>query len=84
VEFNGEVDLHCFAAADIPTVLDALLAEAILRSIARVRVITGKGRSVKKAAAINYLQHDPRVSSLREEGANWGRLIAAIKLPSAF
>jgi len=83
MEFNGEADLHCFATADIPVVLDALITEALANNITHVRIITGKGRSVKKAAAIHWLQNDPRVSSLREEGANWGRLIAGITPPAA-
>lgn len=77
-EFEGELDLHCFSAKDIPFLVDVLLKEAVEDGLKSVRIIHGKGLFHKKKIVYDLLSKDPRVVSFSDDGANFGRTVIII------
>jgi len=78
-EFEGELDLHCFAAKDIPFLVDVLLDESARDGLKSVVIIHGKGLFFKKKIVHDILLKDPRVLSFSDDGANFGRTVAFLK-----
>lgn len=67
-----ELDLHGFAPQDVEKVVKNYLEEASQKGYTRVRLIPGKGKSVKKQQVEKVLSHHPLVVSFRESHPLWG------------
>jgi len=79
-EFEGELDLHCFTAKDIPFLIDVLIEESIRDGLKSIVIIHGKGAFFKKKIVHDILSKDTRVISFSDDGANYGRTIAFISM----
>ncbi|URA09546.1 HAD-IA family hydrolase [Thermospira aquatica] len=70
---NGpELDLHGFASQDVSRVVKTYLDEAYRKGYTMVRVIPGKGKSVRKQQVAKILQEHPLVKDFRESHPMWG------------
>jgi DNA-nicking Smr family endonuclease len=52
---TGELDLHAFAPADVPSVVSEYLDECARRGIAEVRIVHGRGKGVQRAVVRRLL-----------------------------
>jgi DNA-nicking Smr family endonuclease len=52
---TGELDLHAFAPADIPSVVEEYLAACRERGILDVRLVHGRGKGVQRAVVRRLL-----------------------------
>ncbi len=67
-----ELDLHGFAPEDVSRVVRSYLDEAYQKGYTQVRVIPGKGKSVRKQQVAKILKEHPRVKDFRESHPLWG------------
>ncbi|HPA64066.1 MAG TPA: Smr/MutS family protein [Spirochaetota bacterium] len=77
-EFDGELDLHCFASKDIPFLLEVLIEESLRDGLKSIVIIHGKGLFHKKKIVHDILSKDPRIISFSDDGSNYGRTVAFI------
>ena len=75
IEFGDELDLHHFAPKDTAILVEYFLRDAHARGLSRVRIIHGKGRSVKKREVYALLDRSALVSSYGDDGHNWGSTV---------
>jgi DNA mismatch repair protein MutS2 len=75
ITFNDELDLHHFAPADTKYLVEFFINDAFLRGIQKVKIIHGKGRSVKKREIYSILSSHPHVLSFHNDDYNWGATI---------
>jgi len=69
---SPELDLHGFASHEVDSVVKGYLAEAVRKGYREVRIITGKGRSVKKQQVERILREHPLVAGFRESHPLFG------------
>ena len=69
---TGELDLHAFAPAEIPSVVAEYLAVCNERGISSVRLVHGKGRGVQRAVVRRLLSELPQVERFEEARPEWG------------
>jgi len=79
VPITGELDLHAFQPADIPSVVDEYLHAAREAGLAEVRLIHGRGRGVQRGIVQALLDRHPLVVEFWDDhdahlGATWCRL----------
>jgi dsDNA-specific endonuclease/ATPase MutS2 len=79
IPITGELDLHAFRAADIPSVVDAYLQAAREAGLTEVRLIHGRGRGVQRGIVQALLERHPLVVEFWDDhdahlGATWCRL----------
>jgi len=75
IEFGDELDLHHFAPRDTAILVEYFLRDAHARGLTRVRIIHGKGKSVKKREVYALLDRYALVSSYGDDGHNWGSTV---------
>ena len=76
------IDLHPFAPADIPSVVDDYLQAAHARGIREVRLIHGRGIGVQRERVRKVLARSPLVQSFHDappERGGWGATIAYLR-----
>jgi DNA-nicking Smr family endonuclease len=83
VPITNEIDLHAFAPADIPSVVDEYLRAAHEAGLSSVRLIHGRGRGVQRGIVQALLERHPLVVEFWDDtdahlGATWCRLAAPI------
>jgi len=61
VPIEDAIDLHAFAPADIPSVVDEYLREAHAAGFREVRLIHGRGRGVQRGIVQAALEKHPLV-----------------------
>jgi DNA-nicking Smr family endonuclease len=66
VPIEDALDLHPFAPAEIPSVVDAYLEAAQAAGFAEVRLIHGRGRGVQRARVRRVLARHPLVLEARD------------------
>jgi DNA-nicking Smr family endonuclease len=76
---NGELDLHHFHPKDTIPLLEELVREAYTEGRASVRIIHGKGKSVRKHQVWRFLQDHPLVTHYEDDRFNWGATIAYLR-----
>ncbi len=84
IPITGELDLHTFRPADIPSLLDDYFAECRRRGIAVVRVIHGKGRGTLRATVHAHLKKSPAVAGFHlgnETSGGWGATLVTLRDP---
>lgn len=76
------IDLHTFAARDIPSVVEEYLTEAQRLGFAEVRVIHGKGKGVQRAVVRRVAARHPAVESFADAPATrggWGATVVQLR-----
>lgn len=61
IPITGELDLHAFAPADIPSLVEEYLAECRRRGTTEVRLVHGRGQGVQRAVVRRLLARLPFV-----------------------
>ena len=82
VPITNELDLHAFAPADIPSVVDEYVRAAHEAGLSDVRLIHGRGRGVQRGIVQALLERHPLVVEFWDDtdahlGATWCRLVAS-------
>jgi DNA-nicking Smr family endonuclease len=80
VPIEPELDLHAFAASDIPMVIDEYLRAAHAAGLRTLRVVHGRGRGVQRGIVQAALDRHPLVAEFADDmashlGATFVRLI---------
>jgi DNA-nicking Smr family endonuclease len=78
IPIDGELDLHPFAPADIPSVVEEYVRECRARGIRHLRLVHGKGRGVQRAVVRAVLDRLPGVVAVRDapaERGGWGAVL---------
>ncbi|MBN1501643.1 MAG: Smr/MutS family protein [Spirochaetes bacterium] len=78
IDLSFEIDLHYFSPKDTDFILNEFISFNIMKGIKEVKIIHGKGKSVKKHAVIRFLSSDVRVKSYHDDSSNWGSTIAEL------
>jgi len=63
VPIEGTLDLHAFAARDIPSVVDEYVRVAAEAGLREIRLIHGRGIGVQRAVVQRVLQNHPLVEA---------------------
>ncbi len=78
---DGELDLHAFAPADIPSVVEEYVRACREAGVLRLRLVHGRGRGVQRAVVRRVLQGLPEVVSAREAPpglGGWGATLVEL------
>jgi len=81
LEFTDTIDLHHFHPADTELIIDHFLRNAVEKKYKVVKIIHGKGKSVKKRNLYKILKVRPEVVLFRDDSDNWGATIVEVFLP---
>ncbi len=76
---GSEIDLHYFHPRDTSFLVNGFIDYAVNRGIREIRIIHGKGRSVKKREVFKLLKDHPLVEDYRENPGNWGATLVCLK-----
>ncbi|PWU16929.1 MAG: DNA mismatch repair protein MutS [Candidatus Rokuibacteriota bacterium] len=79
-----ELDLHAFAAPDIPSVVEEYVEAAAAQGIHEVRIVHGRGRGVQRGIVQATLDRHPRVVEFWDDPASHlGATIARLRMSAA-
>lgn len=79
IPVEADLDLHSFAARDIPSVVAEYINVAFDAGLREVRVVHGRGRGVQRAIVQAALDRHPRVIEFRDDtDAHLGATIARL------
>ena len=84
VPIGPALDLHPFAPADIPSVVEEYLAAARAAGLTEVRLIHGRGRGVQKARVQALLARLPGIVAAAEASSDrggWGATVVTLAPP---
>ena len=70
IPIEAEIDLHAFAPADIPSVVEEYIEAAAAAGLREVRVVHGRGRGVQRGIVQAALERHPRVSAFWDDTAS--------------
>jgi DNA-nicking Smr family endonuclease len=82
---TGDLDLHSFAAREIPSVVEEYVRECRGRGILHVRLVHGKGTGTQRAVVRRVLRSLDGVVSFADappELGAWGATVARLRPPS--
>ena len=79
IQFGNELDLHHFHPKDTKIIIEEFIKHAIDKKLKEIRIIHGKGRSVKKREVYKYLENHKNVMIFKDDGANWGSTVISLK-----
>jgi DNA-nicking Smr family endonuclease len=80
IPIEPELDLHAFAPADIPSVVNEYIQAAAARGLRDVRLVHGRGRGVQRAAVQAALDRHPLVVEFWDDpAAHLGATIARLR-----
>ena len=80
IPFTDTIDLHHFHPADTEILVNSFLDNAVEKKFPNVRIIHGKGKSVKKRDVYKILKSHPKVISFRDDSGNWGATLVDLLL----
>lgn len=80
ITFTDTIDLHHFHPADTELLINHFLQNAVEKRYPTVRIIHGKGKSVKKRDVYRILKSSPKVASFRDDSHNWGATLVDLFL----
>jgi DNA-nicking Smr family endonuclease len=66
VPIEDSLDLHPFAPAEIPSVVESYLEAAAEAGFVEVRIVHGRGKGVQRTRVRTVLARHPLVAELRE------------------
>ncbi len=78
--FTDSIDLHHFHPADTEIIISHFLENAVQKKYRTVKIIHGKGKSVKKRDVYKILQTRPEVTAFRDDSHNWGATLVELSL----
>jgi dsDNA-specific endonuclease/ATPase MutS2 len=79
IPIEGELDLHAFAPADIPSLVAEYVDAAAAAGLTEVRLIHGRGRGIQRGIVQAALDRHPRVLEFWDDtAAHLGATIARI------
>jgi dsDNA-specific endonuclease/ATPase MutS2 len=70
IPIEAEIDLHSFAPADIPSVVEEYIEAAAAAGLHEVRLIHGRGRGVQRGIVQAALERHARVVEFRDDTAS--------------
>jgi len=79
IDFGYECDLHFFEPFETREVVNEFIRQAKAKGISTIRLVHGKGRSVKKRNVYDILSAHPDVLYYKNDGSNWGAAIIVLK-----
>jgi dsDNA-specific endonuclease/ATPase MutS2 len=82
VPIEDAIDLHPFAPAEIPSVVESYLEAAGEAGLLEVRLIHGRGRGVQRARVRQVLSRHPLVVSYRDatpERGGFGATVVSLR-----
>lgn len=82
VPISGELDLHAFAPADIPSVVAEYVRACQEQGLVRIRLIHGRGKGVQRAVVARVLRSLPAVVSFGAAGpeaGGWGATLVDLE-----
>lgn len=82
VPIEDSLDLHSFAARDIPALVCHYLEECARRGFREVRLIHGRGTGTQRAIVQSLLGKHPRVLGFRDAPADrggWGATVVHLR-----
>jgi DNA-nicking Smr family endonuclease len=80
IPIEAELDLHVFAARDIPSLVDEYLRAAYEAGLREVRLIHGRGIGVQRARVQQVLREHPLVASYGDASeSHLGATVARLK-----
>jgi dsDNA-specific endonuclease/ATPase MutS2 len=80
VPIEPEFDLHPFAPADIPSVVEEYVHAAAAAGFREVRIVHGRGRGVQRAIVQSTLDRDDLVAAFWDDPASHlGATIARLR-----
>jgi DNA-nicking Smr family endonuclease len=83
IPIEGELDLHAFAAGDIPSVIEEYVNVAVAAGLRDVRIVHGRGRGVQRGIVQAALERHPRVREFWDDpSSHLGATIAVLVGPS--
>src|SRR5262245_1177014 len=81
VPIEGELDLHAFAPADIPSVVNEYVEQAAANGLQEVRLVHGRGRGVQRGIVQSTLDRHPRVIEFWDDTtSHLGATIALLRI----
>jgi len=84
VPIERELDLHAFAPADIPSVVEEYVREAAQVGFTEIRLVHGRGRGVQRGIVQAVLERLPEVMEFWDDpSSHLGATIARISGASA-
>ncbi|MCU0848120.1 MAG: Smr/MutS family protein [Spirochaetes bacterium] len=79
LELGDELDLHHFHPSDTGPVVNEFIRMSVEKGYGEIRIVHGKGKSVKKNIVRNIIESHPDVSGYRDDGSNWGATVVYLK-----
>jgi DNA-nicking Smr family endonuclease len=79
---TGELDLHAFAARDIPSVTEEYVRACRERGLVVVRLVHGRGKGVQRAVVRRVLAGLPEVAAFDDAppaSGGWGATLVRLK-----
>jgi DNA-nicking Smr family endonuclease len=80
IDFGYECDLHFFEPRETAAVVNEFIRQAAAKGMKKIRLVHGKGSSVKKREVHEILQSHRLVAGFSNDGPNWGATIITLKL----
>jgi dsDNA-specific endonuclease/ATPase MutS2 len=82
IPIERELDLHTFAARDIPSVVEEYITAAAEAGLQEVRLVHGRGRGVQRGIVQQTLDRHPNVVEFWDDTASHlGATIARLSSP---
>src|SRR2546423_8962800 len=69
IPIEAELDLHAFAPADIPSVVNEYINDAAARGLCEVRLVHGRGRGVQRGIVQAALDRHPNGEAFWDDSA---------------
>jgi DNA-nicking Smr family endonuclease len=80
IPIEPEIDLHAFAPADIPSVVEEYVNAAADAGLREVRLVHGRGRGIQRGIVQAALERHPLVLAFEDDTASHlGATIATLK-----
>jgi DNA-nicking Smr family endonuclease len=82
IPIDGTLDLHTFAAREVPALVTEYLRECQQRGILQVRIVHGKGTGTLRRRVHALLGRAPEVASFAlagESAGGWGATLVTLR-----
>lgn len=82
IPIEDHIDLHAFLPAEIPSVVEDYLEEAVRAGFRQVRIIHGRGTGTQRRIVRSVLSRHPLVESCGDappEAGGWGATVAVLR-----
>ena len=81
IPIEREIDLHPFAPADVPSVVEEYVIAAAQAGLTEVRIVHGRGRGIQRGVVQATLERHPLVEQFWDDpNAHLGATIAVLNI----